>query len=96
MQRAPKYVLFSLALVFCVGLLLKGSVIQVPTGTWVPSGQMTEARSGASTVLLDDGRILVTGGEGANGMLVSTELFDNRGSLSAAAPMDTPAAGTLP
>jgi Bacterial Ig-like domain (group 3)/MBG domain (YGX type)/Kelch motif len=90
MQRAIKFILCLLGLVLCVGLLLKGSIALVPSGTWAPSGTMSEARSGASAVLLQDSRVLVTGGEGASGTLVSAELFDSGGSFFGAAPMYVP------
>ncbi|PYV84872.1 MAG: hypothetical protein DMG05_23810, partial [Acidobacteria bacterium] len=88
MPRVTKYILCILGLILCIGLLLKGSVPQVLSGMWDSAGSMTEPRSGASAVLLQDGRILITGGEGASGALVSTELLNNGSSFSAAAPMD--------
>jgi hypothetical protein len=87
MQRITKYVLCILSLVIAVGLWLKATVIQVPSGTWVPSGSMAEARSGAASVLLQDGTILVTGGEGASGVLSSAEFF-SAGSFAAAPAMN--------
>src|SRR5205823_11816199 len=88
MTRATKYTLCILGLILCIGLLLKGSVPQVLSGMWDSAGSMTEPRSGASAVLLKDGRILITGGEGASGALISVELYGNTGSFSPAPPMD--------
>ena len=88
MSRATKHALCILGLILCIGLLLKGSVPQVLSGMWDSAAPMTEARSGASVVLLQDGRILITGGKGASGALVSVELYGNTGSFSAAPPMD--------
>src|SRR6266516_4403276 len=47
---------------------------QTPTGTWFTAGDMSSARAGASTVLLQDGRLLVTGGDAGNGALASAEI----------------------
>ena len=63
-----------LALIFCLGLLLRGSVAQVPSGTWAPGGSLSEARDGAATVLLSDGRVLIVGGTGGGSPLASAEL----------------------
>jgi hypothetical protein len=70
------------------GLPLKGSTIQVPTGSWVSASSMAAPRSGAATVLLQDGRLLITGGDSGSGALASAEFFDTSGSLSAAPPMN--------
>jgi hypothetical protein len=43
-------------------LLGRATVPQVPTNTWAPTGDMANARTGASAALLYDGRVLVTGG----------------------------------
>jgi len=46
-------------------------------GTWVPTGSMLAPRSGATATMLDDGRVLVTGGSSAPGTaLPSAEIFD--------------------
>jgi hypothetical protein len=37
--------------------MLKALVTQVPSGTWAPTVDMNEARTGASSVMLEDGRI---------------------------------------
>jgi hypothetical protein len=42
-------------------------------------GQMTAARSGACSVLLNDGRVLIAGGERATGALASSEFFGTDG-----------------
>jgi hypothetical protein len=70
-------------------LLIKGIITLVPpTGTWKPTGNMISARSGASTVLLHDGRLLITGGDSGSGALVET--FDASGNFSSAPPMTFP------
>lgn len=42
----------------------------------VQSGDLTQARAGHSAELLGDGRVLITGGTGAAGVLDSAEVFD--------------------
>jgi hypothetical protein len=50
------------AVVISFGLIGRASVLNVPSNTWAPTGDMTVVRAGASAVLLYDGRVLVTGG----------------------------------
>jgi N-acetylneuraminic acid mutarotase len=50
---------------------------------------MAEARERAAAVLLPNGRILITGGEGANGLLASAEIFGIDGSFHPASSMHT-------
>jgi hypothetical protein len=45
------------------------------TGTFAPTAPMTIARSGSAVVLLQDGRVLVAGGDGQHEYLSSAELF---------------------
>ena len=45
------------------------------TGTWTPTGDMTEVRTSPTATLLDDGRVLVVGGSG-DGALASAEIYD--------------------
>ena len=71
-----------------VGLLYTQSALQVPSGTFAPTGPMAEARAGASAALLPDGRTLITGGSGASGALASAEYFSG-GAFSAAPAMAT-------
>ncbi|MBI1984394.1 MAG: hypothetical protein HYS61_09365, partial [Acidobacteria bacterium] len=92
MTRAAKRILFVLSFVFCLGFagyLVQGSNLQAPSsGTWVPTpGPMAEARTGAASAALPDGRVLVSGGTGASGALASAELFYPDGSFYPAAPM---------
>src|SRR5437867_4000543 len=48
---------------------------QVPSNTWAPTGDMAQARAGASGVLMYDGRVLVTGGNDAGGVTASAERY---------------------
>jgi len=63
MRKSLKYILLSVALILCVVLGVKGYILQVASGTWAAQASLTQARSGASAVLLQDGRVLVTGGD---------------------------------
>jgi len=51
---------------------------------------MSAARSGACTVALNDGRLLISGGADANGPTATADLFSTTGSWSAAASMNSP------
>src|SRR5690348_11125053 len=90
MQRSTKYAVLLLAVfsLLCGGLLIKGSITQVPTGTWASTGNMAAPRAGAATVLLQDGRLLITGGDTGTGPLASAEFFDTSGNFSAAPAMN--------
>lgn len=90
MDRRTRPALYLLATLSLLGwgLLTKGTVSQVPTGTWAAAGNMASARTGASTVLLQDGRLLIAGGDAGSGALASVEIFDSSGAFSAAAPMN--------
>ena len=77
-MRATKYAALALLLILSLTLLLHGNLPQVSSGTWTPASSLLEARSGSAAVVLDDGRVLFTGG--------------TDGSISAAAPMFNPRA----
>lgn len=49
---------------------------ELSCGTWVNAGALVKARTRHSTALLDDGRVLVIGGEGEGGALASVEAYD--------------------
>src|SRR5436189_6331809 len=59
---------------------------QAPSGTWAPTANMAEARSGASAALLQDRSVLIAGGAKDGEPLASVEIFD-RGSFSATGSM---------
>jgi N-acetylneuraminic acid mutarotase len=48
------------------------------TGSWTPTGTMTERRAGHTATLLPDGTVLVSGGGSGNIGLASAELYDPR------------------
>lgn len=55
--------------------------------TWTPTADMATPRAAACSVLLPDGRVLVSGGDGANGAVNQVELYATDGAFTAAAPM---------
>src|SRR5437667_5847101 len=87
--RALRYTLL-LSGLFGISFLLRASLPSVATGTWVAAGSMSAARSGARTVALNDGRLLISGGADANGPTATADLFSTTGSWSAAASMNSP------
>src|SRR2546428_2901908 len=88
MRRTAKTVLLGSLIVLCAVLALKGAALLVPSGTWAPTANLTDARANSSATLLSDGRILITGGDGASGPLATAEFFNRDGSVSAAAPIN--------
>jgi hypothetical protein len=83
----------------CLSLLFSlFTVVGVSYGqasnTWQSAGQMTRARTGAVAILMQDGRILITGGMDANGVpLTSAEFFNPASEAFSAAPaMNVPRA----
>src|SRR5579863_1353750 len=94
MKRVLIIAIGAAAILAATGLLFSASSLQVPSGTWIPLGPMNSARGGASAVLLQDGRILVTGGnDGSNAPTNTAEFFGANGSFSLAAPMNVPRSG---
>ena len=67
--------------------LLRGDMPAVESGQWAATGAMSDARGGASAVLLPSGLVLVTGGTGTSGVLATAELFGPDGQFSAAGSM---------
>jgi hypothetical protein len=92
MQRAIKLTLSVVGsiLVLCGGLVvLRGSIPPALINAWLPAGNLTAARAGAASVLLQDGRLLIAGGNDATGPLATTDLLDTTGNF-------IPGATTLP
>jgi hypothetical protein len=91
-KRAPKTISILLALLGFTGLL-RATLPKVLIGNWAPAASLSQARSAASAVVLSDGRVLITGGDGANGPLQTAEFFDTDGTVSPAAAMNAPRSG---
>ncbi|HEX5411297.1 MAG TPA: YDG domain-containing protein [Terriglobia bacterium] len=91
MQRAIKRIfsfLGSIA-ILCGGfVILHGSLPPVSINAWLPAGNLTAARAGAGSVLLQDGRLLITGGNGASGALATTEILDPSRGFTPGPPMN--------
>ena len=87
MRIAGKTALLGVVVLVCAVLVLRGSMPQVSSGTWAPTGNLTEPRQNAAAALLADGRILITGGDAGGSALVSADLFNTDGAISPAAPM---------
>src|SRR3954471_18190148 len=82
-----------LVAVFFAGLLLKGAAPSVPTGTWQTGASLTDPRTGAVAVTLDDGRVLLVGGRSSSGPSATVELVGTNGAISAVAAMSAPRVG---
>jgi hypothetical protein len=92
-MRFPKSSWLLPILVLSCVFILTASIPNVATGTWQTWNPMGDVRSGAAAVLLQDGRVLITGGNNANGPVASAELFGTDGNFSAAAAMQSPRSG---
>ena len=91
MQRAMKWVLSLLGSIafLCGGfVILHGSLPPASINAWLPAGNLTAARAGAASILLQDGRLLITGGNGASGALATTEILDPSAGFTAGPPMN--------
>ncbi|MCI0643626.1 MAG: carboxypeptidase regulatory-like domain-containing protein [Chloroflexi bacterium] len=56
--------------------LSSAEIFDPATGTWAPTGSMTDVRRDHIAILLGDGRVLVAGGVVGTSTLSSAELFD--------------------
>ena len=92
MKRAPRLLWIIPALLLSAGLL-KATLPQTTIGLWTSAASLSQSRSNASAVILSDGRILITGGDGSSGVLQSAELFGTNGYVSLAAAMNVPRSG---
>jgi trimeric autotransporter adhesin len=88
MRRTARTLPLAGIFLLSIVLIVKGFVLQVPSGTWATQANLVQARADSSAVLLPDGRILVIGGNGTSGPVATSELFGVDGSISAAAPMN--------
>ena len=83
--RTLAVILFAL----CLGIMLHStSLLHVATGDFVSANDLSTARTGAASVVLPDGRVLITGGASADGVATtSAEFLNMDGSFSPAPPM---------
>lgn len=89
MSRTTRLALVVVSSLFIAVLVVHGSIPTVATGQWGAGADLRAARSGAASVLLPDGRVLLAGGSDSGGApLASVELVNTDGSVSAAAPMN--------
>src|SRR6266853_6811000 len=70
--------------------LVRAGVLHVPSGTWASGGAMAQPRAGASAVRLQDGRVLITGGDTGAGPTATADFVGNDGFASAAPLMGAP------
>ena len=92
-MRLLKRLLTSSSLVLLCVFFLTASVPHVPAGSWQAWNPMGDLRSGATAALLQDGRVLISGGSNSTGAVASGDLFGTNGVFSAAAPMNSPRSG---
>ena len=71
----------------------RGVIARNPSGTWSALGSLPDTRAGASAVLLTDGRVLIAGGDGAEGPSSAVTVFTTEGIFQPAAPMLTARSG---
>src|SRR5579863_2007444 len=90
MKRTLRGILLCLTLVFCAVFLIKGASLLIPSGTWRTTGALSSARASGAAALLQDGRILVTGGDPGTGPVASADFFQADGSVVPAPPMVNP------
>ena len=92
MRIVNKFLTTSVLVLLCV-FFLTASVPSVPTGTWQSWNPMGDVRSGAAAVLLQDGRVLISGGSNSAGPTASADLFDTNGAFMATTPMNSARSG---
>ncbi|HKO10837.1 MAG TPA: MBG domain-containing protein [Acidobacteriaceae bacterium] len=86
MRRAFGYASAVLLLVF--PFLVHAAFPTVATNTWSPAQSLTSPRSGAAAVLLQDGRLLITGGNNGASSVASVDIVDTAGNITAGPPMN--------
>src|SRR5205814_766320 len=71
-------------------LLIRASVPTPPPNTWAATSDMAVARAGASSVLMNDGSVLITGGTNGAGPTASGERYvPAAGEFVSVPPMQT-------
>jgi hypothetical protein len=79
--------------VVCGGYTASGyekSCLKYEAGTWSNTKQMTQAREYASSILLDDGRILIVGGYGGSSSNTTAEIWSEHTPMEATKTMTLP------
>jgi len=87
MKRVPLRLWLVLAIV-CFAGILKATLPQITIGNWTATSSLSQARSNGAAVLLNDGRILFTGGDSGSGAVQSAEFFNADGTVSSAGSMN--------
>ena len=82
------YKLFLFAALIGAATFLKAVLPLVLSATWAPAAPMSSSRTGGSAVLLQDGRVLIAGGDTGSGPTATAEFFNTDGSVSPAVPMN--------
>src|SRR5713101_8358397 len=90
MRRKTAILLCLILGLISLGHLVKAGVLHVPTGTWASGGAMSQPRAGASAAPLQDGRVLITGGDTGAGPTATADFVGNDGFASAAPQMGAP------
>src|SRR3989449_8605202 len=89
------YKLFLFAALIGAATFLKAVLPLVLSATWAPAAPMSSSRTGGSAVLLQDGRVLIAGGDTGSGPTATAEFFNTDGSVSPAAPMNVARSGHI-
>src|SRR5207247_8368651 len=87
MKSAPKRLWIFLAILSFAGIL-KATLPQTVIGSWTAAGNLSQPRVNGTAAMLPDGRILIIGGDDANGPVQSVEIFGTNGVISSAAAMN--------
>lgn len=64
--------------------------LKYEAGTWSYTNPMTEARGRASSILLDDGKILIVGGTGGSSASTTAEIWSEHGTVEETKTMALP------
>lgn len=86
MRRVFGYASAVISLLFPI--LLSAAFPTIATNTWSPAQPLTVARSGAATVMLQDGHLLITGGNNGSSSVAAVDIVDAAGNITAGSPMN--------
>jgi len=93
-MKLVQRIVVGVSLLFICGLLISAVVPNVPSGTWQATGDMAAPRTGATATVFPDGRLMIVGGNDANGEpLATAEFYNADGSISAAPSMSIARSG---